>query len=350
MKFNNLEVIQSYVLTTAKYDFSIDEKRIMYFLILLAQSDLKGKKLINNYVIGENLFKDKIIRLYTRDLLVNDKSKNHYRIKKALTSLMTKVIEYEDDEIWTAFSIIQSPIINKGSEILEFSVNPIMWNAILKISAKGFSKYELKTAMSFDSVYAMRFYELFSNNLRPQTITIDELKKRFKIEDKYKNKPTNFIKYVVEKAKKELDAKAPYSFDFKPLKTGRKITAIRFIPYSIPENQNIELENKKLQRKTSIHFDLSLKISRYLKRKFDFDDKGLRANADLLRKANLSFDLLGWLSELRVDPYKVENKPGYVINALRNYLENLEKKKREEEEASRINNLTRIVSNQKKYK
>ena len=30
MKINNKEVLQSYILTTAKYDYSVYEKRILY--------------------------------------------------------------------------------------------------------------------------------------------------------------------------------------------------------------------------------------------------------------------------------------------------------------------------------
>lgn len=37
IKKNNKDVFQSYVLTTAKYDFSVYEKRIMYRLVEMAQ-------------------------------------------------------------------------------------------------------------------------------------------------------------------------------------------------------------------------------------------------------------------------------------------------------------------------
>ena len=41
---NNKQVFQSYVLTTAKYDFSPYEKRIMYRLIELAQKEIEELK------------------------------------------------------------------------------------------------------------------------------------------------------------------------------------------------------------------------------------------------------------------------------------------------------------------
>ena len=42
---DNKDVIQSYVFTMAKYDFSVYEKRIIYRLVELAQCELQGGKM-----------------------------------------------------------------------------------------------------------------------------------------------------------------------------------------------------------------------------------------------------------------------------------------------------------------
>jgi len=346
MKVTNQELIQSYILTTAKYDFSVYEKRIMYKLVQIAQSDLQGKKLNRHYIIGENLFKDKIIQIKVKEL-VDDK--NHARVKKALQSLLEKVIEYQDERYWTAFTLIQSPILDKYGDTIEFSVNPIMWNVILKIADKGFSKYYLDVAMKFNSVYAMRFYELFSNNLNPLIFSIDELKSRFGITEKYKNKPTNFIKRVIKKAKEELDEKSPYSFDFVPLKSGKKITAIKFLPYRIPENESPDIEKEKLSRKVSVNFDVPIQISHYMINNFGFDYKGLQSNKKLLKTAYLEFDdLLNWLAQIKPKALQARNPQAYVIGAMRKYLANIQKKKREKEAAEPLNDLIGKIANEKK--
>jgi Initiator Replication protein. len=70
------------------------------------------------------------------------------------------------------------------------------------------------------------------------------------VEKKYP-RPADFIKRVVIPAKEELDAVAPYSFDYKPIlesKTGRGkagIVGITFIPYFQPKNRDIDLEKKQ---------------------------------------------------------------------------------------------------------
>ena len=42
------EVVQSYIATTAMYDFNVYEKRVLYNLVKLAQSQIEGVKLSDN--------------------------------------------------------------------------------------------------------------------------------------------------------------------------------------------------------------------------------------------------------------------------------------------------------------
>ena len=55
----NKEVLQSYIITAAKYDFSIYEKRILYRQIEIEQELLQGQKIRPNVRIETNLWKDK---------------------------------------------------------------------------------------------------------------------------------------------------------------------------------------------------------------------------------------------------------------------------------------------------
>jgi len=55
---NNKDLIQSYIITTAKYDFSVPEKRIIYRIIESLQHLVQGKELNKQYKISDNLFGD----------------------------------------------------------------------------------------------------------------------------------------------------------------------------------------------------------------------------------------------------------------------------------------------------
>ena len=42
------EIVQSYIATTAMYDFNVYEKRVLYNLVKLAQSQIEGVRLADN--------------------------------------------------------------------------------------------------------------------------------------------------------------------------------------------------------------------------------------------------------------------------------------------------------------
>lgn len=319
MKANSKEVIQGYVLTSAKYDFSKYEKWIMYKLVEMAQADTKGKKLDAGYSINRNLFNDVLIEIPVKEFFP-DGDKNHTRLKKALTSLRNKTIEYETDKEWRLIGIIEKPLIEKYADTLAFEVQPLIWEAILNFT-KGHSRLELNRAMSFTSVYAMRFYELFYKNLQPQTLSIDTLKERFGLSDKYIGRPANFINRVIIPAKTELDLKSEYSFNFTEIKEGRKVTKIKFVPYFIESNRNAELYGKELQKKTSLRFDLSQEFIMYLNN-LGFTNEGVRNNIKLFREANQKIDLYSFLKKVSRKANEADNTPAYVIGALRKYLKN----------------------------
>ncbi len=315
MKIKNKDVIQSYIMTTAKYDFSVYEKRILYRLIELAQKDLQGKNLGVGYRIDKTLFDDKIITMPIKAFLSDENDKNHAQAKKALSSLRDKTIEYETPKRWELIGIIEKPVINKYDSTVQFEINPKIWYAILNF-AKGYRKYELKTAMSFNSIYSMRFYELLSNVNKPIVYSISQLKTMFSLENKY-NKINHFIKRVIEPAQKELTEKSPYSFDYIPLKSGRKITAIKFIPYPIPTNRDERLERQELQKKVSLRWDLPNQVIEYLKIKYDFTDDEIRRNLSLFKAANEKIDLLLFIAQKFSKTQNKRNPKGYLINAIK---------------------------------
>lgn len=264
MAIVNKDLIQSYIMTTAKYDFNVYEKRVIYRLVEIAQAELQGIKFADNCrKLDHDLWGCVDITLPIADLLNGETDENYTRIKSALVSLSKKSFEYEDDEIWQNISIIAFPTIVKRSSILSFKIHPRVWDCILNFS-KGYRKYELKAAMSFKSQYSMRFYELLSGQKRPLIYTIEQLKEMFGVFDKYKL-TADFIRKVVDAAKKELDEVSPYTFEYTTLKEGRKITAIKFYPIYQPEHRDSDLERHDLQKQTALSWSLSSEVRNYLK-------------------------------------------------------------------------------------
>ena len=318
MIINNKEILQSYILTTAKYDYSVYEKRILYRLVEVFQQFTNGIQLNEKILVKKDLKDVSIITLPISMFLVNEEDKNHHRIKEALRSLENKKYEYEDEQSWQIIRLISEPEILKYEQCVSFRINPKIVEVFLDFS-KGFKKYELKVAMQFESVYSMRFYELLSNQKTPINYSIETLKEMFQITDKYK-KINDFIKRVIEPSKKELERCSPYAFHYEPIKTGRKITSIRFIPIYQPQFEDESIKRKNLNKQLSNRWFIPKNVEDYLKYNFEFSDKELNNNLNLFESLynNLSEEkLLDFLAEIREPSSYADNRKAFVIGALK---------------------------------
>ena len=184
----NKNIMQSYIFTAAKYDFTAYEKRIMYRLVECAQDEIAGLKIKDHMhkIIPVQLGRE--ITLPTSSILRDEKDENYTIAKKAFLSLSKKHIIYEDENYWTATPIITKPKISKKEGTVTFLVFDEIWKCILDFT-KGYRKYELITAMRFKSVYSMRFYELMTGQKKPLFVTLegpDGLRERFGLQNKYK--------------------------------------------------------------------------------------------------------------------------------------------------------------------
>jgi len=324
------EVIQSYIVTTAYYDFNVYEKRVLYRIIEMTQDLLEGKKLNQKYRLDRLLTDLWEVHLPIQ-VLLQENDTNYSRVKAALRSLSRKFIQYEDERVWREFPLIGYPEILKYSGMVKFKIHEDIYNVLLDFS-KGYKKYELMTAFEFTSVYAMRFYELFSKQKTPLIFSITDLKKMFGVEKKYKM-ANDFIRKVIEAAKKELDEKSPYSFTYTPLKTGRKMTSIKFYPYVIRENVDmelIEIQGEADKRKYGATFLIEKQALEYLREHYNFSNPELNNNIGLFEKANREIpDLLYFLSEIKAKASRANNPKGYVINALRKKMNIRPKPKKE---------------------
>ena len=323
----NKEILQSYILTTAKYDFSVYEKRILYRIIELNQNLIEGQILDNRYSLKKGQLESLIYTMPISAFLNNDEDKNHKRIKIAFESLQKKIISYDDKEnkIWHSAGIIFNVKMDyERTEKITFQVADFIYQALMDFS-KGFKKYELKTAMQFESIYSMRFYELLSNQKTPINYSIDKLKQIFDLEGKY-NRSTNFIQKVIEPAKKELDKCSPYTFHYETIKTGRKITGIRFIPIHQPQFDDENIKKLKVMKQISNRWFIPKNIEDYLKYNYEFTEKELSNNLSLfesLYKSLSEEELLDFLVELKPLTTWVDNPKGYLIGALKKKSEQL---------------------------
>ena len=316
------QVVQSYLFTTAVYDFNVYEKRIIYNLVRLAQSQLEGVKLSDSLYKIDHAYKDYlVVELPISDFLTDQDDKNHSRIKAALKSLHQKTFTYQEDGVWECFSIIANPKIRLRSSKVSFIVDSRVWDVLLNFT-KGFSRYDLEIAFKLESTYSMRFYELLAGQKEPIAYSIDNLRKEFKLDGKYKlNK--DFIRRVVESAKNELDLKSPVTFTFRPLKEGKKITRIMFYPLRQEGKEPQDACLKEIIREYGSAAHRSSEEKRLLV-EIGFSEIGIRNNLELFMECKKRLDFIYELA-LIVGKSRDKNNPcGWCIKTLIGKLKDLE--------------------------
>ena len=242
------DIVQSYIFTFARYgELTMCEKQILYNMIYDKQIQDYVRESITNRKNGKELPTLPNCVGFMMPLSKITQNKGTYQdVKNAFVSLAKKGFEYEDNRTWKYLSFIVLPKIKKWEGVAYFQVPNEVYKVITEIS-RGYRQFSLDVALSLKSVYSMRFYEMFSRQdqtKEPIKRKIEDIKRLFRLEDKYTANGM-FIKRVLEPAKKELDEKANYSFDYELQKSlgSRKYDIIIFRVYHIPEN---EIKNEEL--------------------------------------------------------------------------------------------------------
>ena len=330
----NKNVIQSYMLTAARYDFSVYEKRILYRLVELAQAELQGKDFVEwiGMKVETNLFGDKDITMPVRCILANEEDKNYVLAKKAFKAMSSRTIEQTKGNVWYLDHMLERVRVNLGTGVAKFRVSPNVWNIVLDFT-KGYRKYELKTTMQFKSVYSMRFYELLSGQTNPLKYSIEEFRKMFSLEKKFKA-VADIERYVLEVAQKELDESSPYSFTWERQevasrgRNGKKVVGYTFYPKYIQKNKDPQLEQKELQAKVGniagAYGMLDRAVSDYLLYNLNMTKEEINANKALFLTAQQTLpNLVEHLADLRERAVRSGKGTGWIINGLKGKLKEI---------------------------
>lgn len=337
----NKDIIQPALITRAKYNFSVIEKRILYRILIIMQRYLEGGKLDKGFKLDVNIFNDWDIVLPTRAFLKNEEDKNYKLVRDNLLSLQSKIIELKTENEWAAYNIIERAKIkdikgiSSNEAFVSFRLAPQIVDGLFNY-AKGFTRYELKVAFELESEYSMRFYEMVSEQKTKPFLDykIETLKEYFGIEKKYIDKRTGktnvaiLVRRVIEPAKKELDSCSPWTFEYsfldankdyiKPNNRRTRKTYIRVVPKYQSKFRDENLEKKKLLKKVSIRHDLDKNVLNYLKQTYNFNDKEIKNNQELFVFAYKKIDLLNFLALKQREAGEAKNPKGYIIKCIKN--------------------------------
>jgi len=277
-------------ITTARYELSTIEKRVMYVII---------RQIRKQFVLQENgqrdLFNDLIVKMKSSEILRDMNETNPSRVKKALKSLRLRSFEYDNglpedhpDHHWFEVGFINYGEWEKGGYI-EVQVSKKILPFFVELT-RNFTEYSLVVAISLKSKWSQRLYELCSkwSSAGGFRMDIKELRELFNLNDKY-GKYGAFKKFVLDVAHKELKelykkGECDLYFEYSEHKEGRSVEQLRFKVISNKEIVELSIEDIDYIVRTQLH-DI-------------FDTKNKPKNMDFIGQT---------MTELRLDPEKLKH-------------------------------------------
>lgn len=212
----------NYFIMNTSYDLSLEEQKIILTLASMVQPEDEDFK----------HYKFKISD-FMELLGVKDKSK-YVEIPKLTKELMKKVFEIQEGDTLIQTAWLSGAMYKKGTGCVELTFSSYLKPYMLKLSSM-FTQYKLSNILCMKSKYSPRIYEILKcNEFKKQgyiEIGVEELRKLLKTEDMY-SQYQDFKRKVIIQAQKELKKISDISFEFEEIKTGRKVTALKFYIHS----------------------------------------------------------------------------------------------------------------------
>jgi len=169
-------------------------------------------------------------RIYIRDFISDEKRENLYTRSRLITrDFLKRVIELKTDTGFIQTHFVSHIEYFKNQGYIEFSFHKLLKPHLLKLKSR-FTSYEIKSLLSFRSVFSIRIYQLLKSfeGLKKRKIRIEDLKTLLMIEDKYE-RWSDFKRYVLETSRKELKKlSSDIFFTYTLEKKGRKYHTIIF--------------------------------------------------------------------------------------------------------------------------
>jgi plasmid replication initiation protein len=216
----------SHALTSAAQSLSLAEKRVMMFAV----AKLDVFKVDGGVADGRvKLTAQEYASLFGVD---NDTAYN--QLKSASDALFERSIQWfekgANGGVSERVRWVSSAKYNKGAGSVTLRFTPEVRPHLVGLRLK-FTTYKLAQASSLRSLYSWRLLELISQNkgLGFRQIDLEEFHHAMETPKGYKANFKDLRQRVIEPAIKELCTKDGWVIDWQPLKTGRKVTGLRFM-------------------------------------------------------------------------------------------------------------------------
>ena len=194
----------------------------------------------------------KVYEIHVSEVIGDRHSGRDYLdIEQTIDNIMTRVITIYDDQGWTKYNVFSRCRFRRNEGILELGFHPDLTPHYLQLK-KNFAKYRLAEFFMLPSTYSQRMYEILRSWDDKPDVEID-LPNLHKILDVPKSLKANFKDFrrrVLEKAYKDITTYTNLTYEWKPIKKGRKVSAIRFV-FTKNKTQKLVKEKQRKAQKTN---------------------------------------------------------------------------------------------------
>lgn len=326
MDKNYLVTKSNYFIMNSSYDLSLEEQKIILTLASMVQpSDEEFKPY--EFRISDFI-----------ELLGVENQAKYTEIPKITKELMKKVFEIHEGNKIIQVAWLSSAEYEKGTGFVNLEFSPKLKPYMLQLKEK-FTQYQLANVLTMKSKYSPRVYEILKcNEFKKQgyiEIEVQELRKLLKAENIYPLY-NDFKRKIVQQTQKELKKLSDINFEFEEIKTGRKVTSLKFYIKSNMHSKtkpidevSVALDSNNTDKDKKVLYEAINAIKSIFKESIDdLDAKKLldaangniniiREKYELAQKSKKINNLVGWIITAIKEDYKVQSKEN--VDTFNNY-------------------------------
>ena len=226
---SNSMVRKSNVLVDGRYRFNLQEQKILLQIISKVRMD---EKEFSSYFVSWNELKK----------ASNDRLDTAKKIDESCEKLKNKTIKIKKGNVEDNFGFLSGWTTTPGQGV-HFRIDPSRRSMLLDLIADGnFTLYNLECAMAMSSSHSIRLYEIMKSHQwkkQPVIVSLKDLKWSIDIGEK---SPTyddfsNFRVHILEKAQKDFKKHTDITFEYVPIKEGRKVVSLEI---TVKENRKYQ--------------------------------------------------------------------------------------------------------------
>lgn len=157
--------------------------------------------------------------------------RDYREIADVVDRVMSRVLTIKDEKGkgWTKYTVFCRCRYRPADQVLELGFHPDLRPHYLNLQRK-FVELNLMEYLLLPSIYSQRIFEILKSwDDKPEiVISVADLHEMLNTPESFRKNFTEFRRWVLEKAHKDLLAHTSLRFEWEPVKKGRGVVAVRF--------------------------------------------------------------------------------------------------------------------------